>query len=105
MLTFSATKEYLFLSSGDKTGNVQTGVDHVKKTFCRLAGPADGGVQMDCLVFRNTSDRAIFGADRLFNWIQIAQNEQYEKVFQGIFVVFLSVVRSSIMVHNVYWVH
>ena len=41
----------------------------------------------------------------MFNSIQIAQNEQYEKVFKAIFAIFLSAVRYFIFVHNANWVH
>jgi len=46
--------EDLFALSGDNAGHIQTGIDYIKKTFCRVAGERDD-VQIDCHVLCNTS--------------------------------------------------
>jgi hypothetical protein len=62
VLAFSAIKENLFPSSGDKAGNVPSSTDHIKKTFCRVAGHSDDG-KIDFHIISNASDGAIFGAE------------------------------------------
>ena len=38
LLAFSAIKEDMLSASRDKTGNVPTGIHHLKGTFCRVTG-------------------------------------------------------------------
>jgi hypothetical protein len=45
-------------------GNTPTKIGHIKKATARVAGPR-GDVQIDCNVVYNTTDRAVFGADRV----------------------------------------
>ena len=56
---FCVIKEDLFPSLGDKAGNFPTCNDHIKKTFCSVAGHRED-VQVDCHIFGNTSPYEIF---------------------------------------------